>query len=123
MLGTIVNALAIAVGGFIGFLVKGGLPEKMSQTIMQGVGLCVALIGLSGALEGTEHIMPIIFFIVIGTLIGEGVDIEKRLETLGNRLEAKFSKDHNRHLVRDSSRPVCFTAWVRWRLWVRLKVD
>ena len=92
MLGTIVNALAIAVGGFIGFLVKGGLPEKMSQTIMQGVGLCVALIGLSGALEGTEHIMPIIFFIVIGTLIGEGVDIEKRLETLGNRLEAKFSK-------------------------------
>lgn len=93
MLGTIVNAVAVVIGGVVGILIKGGLPEKMSATIMQGVGLCVALIGLASAMEGMSHIMPIIFFIVIGTLIGEGIDIEKRLENFGDRLEKKFAKD------------------------------
>lgn len=93
MLGTIVNAVAIVIGGVVGILIKGGLPEKMSATIMQGVGLCVALIGFASAMEGMSHIMPIIFFIVIGTLIGEGIDIEKRLENFGDRLEKKFAKD------------------------------
>lgn len=92
MLGSIVNAITIIVGGIIGILLKGGMPERMSQTIIQGVGLCVALIGLSSALEGTAHIMPIIFFIVIGTIIGEGIDIEKRLENFGDHLEKKFAK-------------------------------
>ena len=55
MLGTIVNAIAIIAGSLIGLLVKGGLPERISQTVMQGVGLCVALIGVSGALEGTDY--------------------------------------------------------------------
>lgn len=93
MLGTIVNAVAVVIGGVVGILIKGGLPEKMSATIMQGVGLCVALIGLASAMEGMSHIMPIIFFVVIGTLIGEGIDIEKRLENFGDRLEKKFAKD------------------------------
>ena len=92
MLGTLVNAGAIIVGSIVGVLLKGGLPERMSQTIIQGVGLCVMLIGLTGALEGQAHMMPIIFFIVIGTLIGEGIDIERRLEQLGDRLEKRFAK-------------------------------
>ena len=92
MLGTLVNAGAIIAGSLLGVLLKGGLPEKMSQTIMQGVGLCVMLIGLTVAVKGEAHIMPIIGFIVVGTLIGEGIDIEKRLELLGDRLEKRFSK-------------------------------
>ena len=93
MLGTIVNAVAIAIGGIAGVLLKGGLPEKMSTTIIQGVGLCVALLGLSGALEGMPYIMEIIFFIVIGSIIGEAIDIEKRLERFGDKLESRFSKE------------------------------
>lgn len=92
MLGTIVNALAIVVGGFAGVLLKGGLPEKMSTTIMQGVGLAVILLGLSSAMEGMPYIMEIIFFLVIGTVIGEWIDIEKRLEKIGDRLEVRFSR-------------------------------
>lgn len=91
MLGTIVNAVAIVIGGLVGILIKGGLPDKMSSTIMQGVGLCVVLIGILSATEGAPYLMPIIFFIVIGTLIGEGVDVEKRLEAFGDHLEKKFS--------------------------------
>lgn len=93
MLGTIVNAIAIIAGSVAGIVLKGGLPERMSQTIMQGVGLCVSLIGLSGALKGMDYLMEIIFFIVIGTIIGEGFNIELRLERLGDRLEKRFSKN------------------------------
>lgn len=92
MLGTIVNAVAIIAGSLIGLLVKGGLPERISQTVMQGVGLCVALIGVSGALEGTDYLMKIILFIVAGSLIGAWIDIEQKLEKLGDHLEKKFSK-------------------------------
>ena len=93
MLGTIVNFAAIIMGSIVGILIKGGLPARISQTIMQGVGLCIILIGLSSAFEGTSYIMEVIFFIVIGSLIGEGIDIEKRLEKLGNNLEKKFSRE------------------------------
>ena len=93
MLGTIVNACAIVVGGLVGLLLKGGLSEKVSQSIMQGVGLCIILIGMSGALEGTPYLMEIIFFIVIGTVIGEIIDIEKRLERLGDYLQSKYSSE------------------------------
>lgn len=93
MLGTLVNFAAIIAGGFVGILIKGGLPSRISHTIMQGVGLAIVLIGLSSAMEGTSYIMEIIFFIVIGSLIGEGIDIEKRLEKLGNSLEKKLTRE------------------------------
>lgn len=93
MLGTIVNAAAIVVGSLVGILIKGGLPEKVSKSIMQGVGLCIVLIGISGALEGTKYLMEIIFFIVIGTIIGEVIDIERRLEVLGDHLQKKYSSE------------------------------
>ena len=93
MLGTVVNAVAIIAGGLVGLLIKGGLPEKTSQTIMKGVALCIIMIGGSGALEGMAYIMEMIFFIVIGSVIGEWIDIEDKLERLGNHLESRFSKE------------------------------
>src|SRR5690554_3689333 len=51
-IGTIVNVVAIIAGAVAGSLIRGGLPEKFKNIIMQGVGLAVLLIGLSGALQG-----------------------------------------------------------------------
>jgi len=50
MLGTIVNAAAIIVGGALGLLLKKGIPERVSGGIMQGLGLVVIYIGISGML-------------------------------------------------------------------------
>lgn len=90
--GTIVNALAIVLGGFIGLLIKAGLPERITKTVMHAVGLCVLLIGLSGALSGTKYLMAVIVYMVIGALVGELLKIEDRLDRLGKRLEMRFSK-------------------------------
>ena len=49
--GTIINVLAIIVGASGGLLLKNGIPERMKHTIMQGIGLAVVMLGLSGALQ------------------------------------------------------------------------
>ncbi len=98
-LGTIVNAVAIVVGGSIGMLIKGGLKNKYQETLMSALGLATIFIGASGAMVGmlkvinngleTTGTMLLIFSLVIGALIGEFIDIEQRLEVLGEWLKSK----------------------------------
>lgn len=94
MLGTIVNVLAIIGGSLVGMLLKGGIPKKYTDTIMQSVALAVILIGLKGAFSGNELLL-IIFSLAIGSGIGEFLRIEDHLESLGNWLESKFSAPGN----------------------------
>lgn len=91
MLGTIVNSLAIIAGAIIGILFGQALPEKMKKTVIQGIGLAVLLIGISMALQ-TKNTLIVIASLVIGGIIGEWIDIEYRLQQLGNWLEKTLSK-------------------------------
>ena len=91
MLGTIINAAAIVVGGAIGLLLKKGLPKKMADTLMIGLGLCTLYIGISGCLAG-ENTLVLIVSMVIGTIIGEAVDLDDKINRLGQFLERKFSR-------------------------------
>ena len=93
MLGTIVNTVAVIAGALIGMLLKKGLPDKLADTLMKGLGLCTMYLGISGSLKG-ENSLILIISIVVGTLIGEGLDLEDKIGKLGNFLENKFkSKD------------------------------
>ncbi len=89
MLGTIVNAVVVLVGGLIGNLVKKGFPERIKTTIMQGLALAVILIGISMAIK-TQDVMIIIGSLVLGAIIGELLDIELQLARMGSWLERKF---------------------------------
>lgn len=94
MLGTIVNALSVVGGCIIGLIVKGRLNDKISTTIMNGLALCVIYIGISGALKG-EDALQIIISIAIGALVGEIIDIDDKLEKLGQFIENKINKSKN----------------------------
>ena len=89
MLGTLVNAGAIIVGAIIGVFLRKGITERYKAIVMQGIGLVVALIGIKMAME-TSNIVLIIFSMVIGGLIGEAINIDRRLESLGEKLNARF---------------------------------
>lgn len=91
MLGTVVNCIAIISGCLLGLIVKGRLSEKISTTIMAGLGLCVLYIGISGALKGQDTLLMIIS-IALGALIGEIIDVDKWLNELGKYLESKIKK-------------------------------
>ena len=92
LLGTIVNTLSIIVGSLVGLLLRGGIPERYSQTIMHAIGLAVVLIGLKTALE-TPAILVVILSLVIGSILGEFLRIEDRLEQFGHWIGSRLSKD------------------------------
>jgi uncharacterized membrane protein YqgA involved in biofilm formation len=87
LLGTIVNAVAIITGAAIGKLLS-GIPTGMRQTVMQGIGLAVILLGLTMSFE-TKNILLLIVSIVVGSILGELLRIEHRLNQLGSWLEKK----------------------------------
>lgn len=68
MLGTIVNVLAIIVGGMLGILLRKGIPDNYKATVMQGLGLSVLIIGLTGAFK-SENTLLMIFSIVLEVLL------------------------------------------------------
>ncbi|MFW6264772.1 MAG: DUF554 domain-containing protein [Bacillota bacterium] len=93
MTGTIVNVVAIIVGSLLGIFFKERFPRKMQQTVMQGLGLAVILIGIQMALQ-TKNILIVIFSLVLGGVVGELIDIEKKLNNVGEYIRKKFnSKD------------------------------
>lgn len=101
-LGTIVNVGAIIVGGIVGTMLKSGISERYKKIVMQGIGLSVLFIGISGSIKemlciidgnklDRQFIMLMIFSLVIGGLIGESLKIEKRLENVGVWFQSKIS--------------------------------
>ena len=90
MIGTLINAAAIILGTLVGLLLRRGIPQRLQDTVSQGQGLCVILIGLSSAIK-TADITCVIICMVSGSLIGAWVDIERRLNDLGIAIERKVS--------------------------------
>ncbi|WP_126429217.1 DUF554 domain-containing protein [Brevibacillus marinus] len=88
--GTIVNAAAILLGSLIGRFLS-GIPEGTRQTVMNGIGLAVVLLGLQMSFQ-TENILLVIVSLVLGSLIGEALRIEYRLQQAGQWLERSIGK-------------------------------
>lgn len=91
MLGTIVNSFTIIIGGLLGIVFKKGIKDDFKEIIIQGLGLCIIVLGLDGAL-GTNNIFIVIISLVIGSIIGQWIDIEKKLDKLGNKLQNTIGK-------------------------------
>lgn len=95
MLGTIVNSLAIVVGGLIGFFFKNIIPARLSDSLLKASAMAVLLVGIKLSLVG-ENLTLLIVSLILGTLIGELVNIEGMLDKLGQFVESKFkNKDSN----------------------------
>lgn len=100
--GTILNCAAVLAGTALGVAVKGGIPQKLQETIMHGVGLAVMFIGIGGALSGlltvadgvltTRYTMMMVLSLVLGAVTGELMDIDAALERLGVWVKNKVPK-------------------------------
>lgn len=88
-MGTIVNVIAVVIGSLIGLAFKDKVPERITQTVLQVMGMFTLIIGIGMALQGREMILVLIS-LVLGTVIGEAINIEARLDGLGGKLEKRF---------------------------------
>lgn len=87
LLGTIVNAIAIIAGSFIGLFWR-NINEKMKTTILQGLSITVLILGINMALESNQIII-VVASIAIGAMVGEKWDIEGKMNHFGFWLETK----------------------------------
>lgn len=88
MEGTIVNTLAVLAGGLGGLLLRRRFPERVRDTVMQGIGLATLLIGFQMALQ-TRNVLGVIVSLAVGAVVGEGLHIEDGLEALGRWAERR----------------------------------
>lgn len=95
LVGTIINAVLIAVGALIGRIFK-NIPESMKATVLSIIGLAVALLGVKMGFESANFIVLIVS-LVVGTVIGEWLDLDKQMNRLGQWVESLFSKNQSNH--------------------------
>lgn len=105
-LGTIIDTTAVILGSGIGLFLKNGINQKVQDILMQACGVSVIFIGVAGTLQGmlvvnngrieTKGTMLLIFSLVMGSFIGQVLDIEKWLDILAEKIKsmAKAKEDN-----------------------------
>lgn len=101
-IGTIVNVAAVISGGIVGMLFGKKINAEIRDSLMKAAGVAVIFIGISGALSGllrvaaegggaltTNGALMMIISLILGTLAGELIKIEKRLDSFGEWLKRK----------------------------------
>lgn len=91
MIAAVVNAVVVILGGALGLLFGGRLQERHTATLVSGLGICVVVIGITSAVE-TSNILIVILSVVFGTIVGELLRIEARLDALGDFLKARLGR-------------------------------
>ncbi len=98
LVGTFVNVATVLAGGTIGLAFKKGIPQRMSDSVFKALGLITMFIGISGCLCGENTLISVIAMI-LGTVIGEGIDLDKRINNVGKFIEKKVSKGDEKSTV------------------------
>lgn len=122
-LGTIINTVAIIVGGVFGLLFGKKLTQGHQDSLTVACGISVLFIGISGTLEkmmsaidGTivsNGSMKIVISLAIGAIIGEILDIEGKFESFGEWLKKKSGNAKDKKFVEGfvtASLTVCIGA-------------
>lgn len=100
MFGTIVNAIAIVIGSLGGLLLKRFLKKIDETPLLQVIGIFVAIIGLLGILKNmlvidngnltSQYELVILICLVLGTIIGQSLKLDTRLNHLSDNLGKRF---------------------------------
>ncbi len=91
MIATIINAVMVLVGSAIGLIFRDRISQRFTTIITHALGLCVIGIGIC-SLIGTNNTLCVIVSMVIGTIIGEAIRIEDRLDRAGDFLRTRLTR-------------------------------
>lgn len=108
-LGTMINVAAILAGGLIGLAFSRAISAKYQETLMQAIGVCVLFVGISGAVQEMMTVtsdglksggtMMIVLSYAVGSLLGEWIDLERRIEQFGQWLKVKTGNAREKRFV------------------------
>ena len=108
-LGTIINVTAIIAGGVVGLIGGKWLSERCQETLIRSMGVCVMVVGLAGALEQMMRVegsrltsggtMMLVISMALGGLVGEALDLDRRMEGFGRWLREKSGNGKDRQFL------------------------
>jgi uncharacterized protein len=101
--GTAVNVGTVVVGAWLGLLLGHRLPVRTRETVTDALGLVTLLIGGLSAMAVTSNalaaevgpaapVLIVLGSLLLGGITGSLVDIESRLDRLGDRLRRRLSR-------------------------------
>lgn len=102
-LGTLINVIAILIGAGLGVALGHRLPEKISRTLTDALGLVVLVIGglnlvalsdaaFVAAVSSAGTLLVVLAALVLGSIVGSLIGIERRLSQFGTWLQLKVPK-------------------------------
>lgn len=102
-MGTVINILAILAGSALGVVLGHRLPEKISRTLTDALGLVVLVIGglnlialsdsaFVAAVSSAGTLLVVLASLVLGSVVGSLIGIEQKLSHFGTWLQLKVSK-------------------------------
>jgi len=95
MIGTIVNVITVIVGSIIGLLFHSKVPKRFIEIAFIGIGIFTIVLGISMALKSNQQLF-LVFSIILGSIIGEWLDLDKRLNNISEGIKTKLkSKNDN----------------------------
>lgn len=89
MIATFINAGLILLGSILGLLFKNRISDRFASVVTHALALCVLGIGIASAIK-TADTLCLIICMVIGTLLGEALNIEGRLDGAGDFLRRRL---------------------------------
>lgn len=90
-IGIIVDCAAIFFGGLIGALSQNRIPEKIKVALPMIFATCAFSLG-TNLIVKVVNLPPVVLSLILGTAIGELLDIENRLRNVSVKLQAKMQK-------------------------------
>ena len=90
--GTLINVATILIGSLLGIWFGQRVPERARHTVVSGMGLFTAAIGLQMFFEHSINALIVLGSLLAGALLGEWWRIEDRLAHLGTFLEQRFAR-------------------------------
>ena len=96
MIATFINAGLVVLGSIIGLLFQKKISQRLCDALIIVLGLCVLAIGITSAI-GTKDTLCVILCMAVGTLLGEAIDIEKRMDRAGDALKRRLAKEDGEH--------------------------
>lgn len=92
MIATIVNFVSVLLGGGIGLAFGNRIKTRYTDALFSAMGLCVLGLGISSSLQ-TNNAIHLVVCLSVGTVLGEALRIEDRLDNLGGWLKARFVRE------------------------------
>lgn len=91
-LGTLINTATVLTGGSIGYFLGHRIKDSIKTIVVQVIGLATLVMGISNVMDTHNLVFPLVGM-VLGSIVGELLKIEERLESLGSWLKNKFAKN------------------------------